>query len=238
MARIVTLASLRLQAQRRADMENSSFLGTQEWNDMINASAAELYDILTRVYEDYFQASFPFVTVSGQSAYPLPSDFYKLLGLDQQTGVNVNITCQPFEFAERNKFSPYNSSGQSFTVQYVPSCPLLVYDTDTFDGVNGWEEYIVVDVAIKALTKEESSTQELEAAKMALLKRIESSAPNRDAGMSGRVTDIHAIDPYFGLTSPAPAHYRVMAAISCSRLPSIHLGRAGYEDEAQAGSIL
>ena len=106
----------------------------------------------------------------------------------------------------------------------MPSCPLLVYDTDTFDGVNGWEEYIVVDVAIKALTKEESPTQELEAAKMALLKRIESSAPNRDAGMSGRVTDVHAIDPYFGLTSPAPAHYRIMGGNIVLKTPIYPFG--------------
>jgi hypothetical protein len=210
MARTVTLATLRQKAQQRADMENSTFLSASEWNGLISDSASELYDILVTVYEDYFQSSYAFTTASGTSSYPLPADFYKLLGLDQQAGTNQSVTCEPFEFAERNHYQLYNAAGTQFTLYYIPACPVLASDSDTFDGVNGWDEYIVIDAAIKAKVKEESDISELMAAKSAIMKRIEDSAPNRDAGMGGRVVDVHRIDPYYGLISPAPARYRIL----------------------------
>jgi hypothetical protein len=210
MARLVTLASLRQQSQQRADMENSTFLGTSEWNANINASAAELYDLLTTVYEDYFQDSITFTTVAGQDKYTLPSTFFKLLALDQQNGASMPTTCKPFEFAERNRFAKYNTVGQTFEVFFVPACPLLVLDTDTFDGVNGWDEYIVIDAAIKAKTKEETSIAELSKAKNDMIARIRASAPNRDAGMSGSVVDVSRIDPYAEFKNPSIARYRIM----------------------------
>jgi len=50
-------------------------------------------------------------------------------------------------------------------------------------------EYVSVDVAIKALEKEESSTTELRERKKALKKRIEEAAENRDAGLPATVSD-------------------------------------------------
>lgn len=58
----------------------------------------------------------------------------------------------------------------------------MLRDTDILDGVNGWEEYVTIDAAIKALRKEESDTSILMAEKAAMMKRILDSAPNRDAG--------------------------------------------------------
>lgn len=212
MARTVTLATLRQKAQQRADMENSTFLSTAEWNGLINDSAAELYDLLVDAYEDYFKSTYSFATTANTANYTLPADFYKFLGLEQVTGTNQTITCEPFEYAERNHYQLYNSAGITFNLDYVPACPLLVADTDTFDGVNGWEEYIVIDAAIKARIKEESDVTDLGAQKAAMAKRIEDSAPNRDAGMGGRVVDVHRIDPYYGLISPSPARYRILGS--------------------------
>ena len=61
--------------------------------------------------------------------------------------------------------------------------------TQTMDWVNGWEEYIVVDAAIKILGKEESDVQVLGGRKAALLGRIQSVAINRDQGEPGRTVD-------------------------------------------------
>jgi hypothetical protein len=189
MARTVTLAYLRQHAQERPDMVNATFIATSVWNDMINASASELYDLLTTVYEDYFSSSYDFSTLANTSSYDLP-------------------TCQPYEMAERNRFQDFNQANQKFSLLYVPACPRLVLDTDIFDGVNGWEEYIVVDVARKAKEKEESDTTELVNSKSALIKRIEDSAPNRNAGQPGRVTDIHRERTHFYNV----ARYRLMGS--------------------------
>lgn len=65
-------------------------------------------------------------------------------------------------------------------------------DLDIFDGINGWEEYIIIDTAIKMLVKEESPTvAELMAQKQNLIARIAIAAANRDAGSPKRITDIH-----------------------------------------------
>lgn len=58
------------------------------------------------------------------------------------------------------------------------------------DGISGWEEYPVVDVAIKCKDKEESSVDVLAARKAGLRKRIEETAINRDPGQPARTADV------------------------------------------------
>jgi|SRR5712664_17510 len=216
-----TLAFLRTAAKQRADMVNSSFLTDSEHNNNINASWAELYDILIQKYgNDFFYKSATFITDGLADNFALPTDFYKLLGADVQltTGVNpISITLRPFTFNERNRYSipnfqtwfgvtnlryriragtiwfiPLPSANQTVKIHYIPQLAPLVNDTDALpaatDGM-GWEEYIVIDAAIKALQKEESDVSVLEGQKMALIKRIESAAENRDAGSPATVAD-------------------------------------------------
>ena len=62
--------------------------------------------------------------------------------------------------------------------------------TQTIDCFSGWEEFIVVDCAIKALGKEESDVTVLGLRKDALVKRIEGIAANRDEGSPGKTVDV------------------------------------------------
>lgn len=85
-------------------------------------------------------------------------------------------------------------SGTASTAQVTSSATNLtggVVQVDC-DGVNGWEEYIVVDAAMKCLQKEESDVSVLMAEKSALKQRIEAMASNRDAGKPERITDVNA----------------------------------------------
>lgn len=84
---------------------------------------------------------------------------------------------------------PQTQAGQTVRLWYAPRPSVLMLDTDIIDGISGWEDYVIVDAAIKALTKEESPTQELTAMKMALLKRIEEAAENRNIGEPETVSD-------------------------------------------------
>ena len=211
MASTVTLASLRLQAQQRADQVNSSFLTTAEWNTNINASATELYDLLTTVYSDYYFNTYSFTTTSADT-YPLPSDFYKLVGVDQiiNPGTGQSISLKPYNFQERNSYTQFVGAATPMRLHYVPVMTKLVADADTFDGINGYEEYIVIDAAIKAMTKEESDTSQLKMDKEAMRKRIIDSAPPRDASKSDRITDIHQVDPFYYVSVPARYRYRLL----------------------------
>lgn len=193
MASLITLANLRLEAQQRADMENSTFLSTTEWNTLINKSAKELYDILVSVYEDYFEAESIFATVNAQESYPLPANFYKLLGADQIIANSQAVPLRPYEALNRNAFNSYTPAGLQIQLRYVPTLAPLVSDSDTFDGVNGWEEYVIVDAARKAAIKEESFelAGQLKADKADLKARIEAMAPDRDSGYGDRVNDVY-----------------------------------------------
>lgn len=78
---------------------------------------------------------------------------------------------------------------QNLTAPVVNQVVQVFSYTQTMDWINGWEEYIVVDAAIKMLGKEESDVTVLGGRKAALLGRIQSIAENRDQGEPGRTVD-------------------------------------------------
>jgi hypothetical protein len=84
---------------------------------------------------------------------------------------------------------PLASSGQTFRIQYAPRPLTLMQDTDTVDGVAGFEELIIIDAAIKAMQKEESDCSVLMAQKAEMLEQIEAAAANRDVGEPECVSD-------------------------------------------------
>lgn len=51
---------------------------------------------------------------------------------------------------------PAPGSSYSAVVWYLPVLPDLVNDADTFDGVAGWEEYIVWDVVCSVATRDQN----------------------------------------------------------------------------------
>lgn len=127
-----TLGQLRLQAQQRADRVNSNFLTTSEWNQNINKSYFELYDLLTTVYEDYYIApALMLVTDGSTQLYPLPDGinyngappFYKLMGVDcgLDNSGNAWVTLKKFNFIARNRYVYPNISSTFlgvFNLQY------------------------------------------------------------------------------------------------------------------------
>ena len=214
--RNTTLLKLRTQSRQRADKVNSGFILDDELNQYINNSIAELYDLLVASYgNDYYLTSYDFRTDGVNHDYDLPDDFYKLEGVDFYINASNFITLKPFQFNERARLQNGNNwaaitqvqgpryhikannisfmpmpSANNLTLHYVPVCPELLQDTDTFDGINGWEEYVIIDAAIKMLLKEESDVTVLNGQKMAITKRIEAMAENRDMGHSFRVGDV------------------------------------------------
>lgn len=113
------LGAIRLQAQQRADRVNSNFVTKSEWNEYINQSYFELYDLMVTTYEDYHMAdAFVFQTDGTTSTYPLPNGvvtdvnnvvarpYYKLLGVDLGLANNDNawVTLKKFDFIQRNRY--------------------------------------------------------------------------------------------------------------------------------------
>lgn len=198
-----TLLQLRDRCKQESDNVNQSFLSDAEWNTLINSSYQELYGLLAQKFgADYFVQSpstgYTFVTDGVNQFFALPSDFFKLLGIDVQVASPQQwVSLKPFAFADRNRLSVFNNpipmAGQTVRVFYVPRVTLLSADASvTVDAVDmsGWDEYIVIDAAMKALEKEESDIQAFVIRKQAILERIESEAANRDAGNPATIVDV------------------------------------------------
>ena len=217
-----TLSNIRDRCRQRADMVNSQFVSDTELLNFINASYAELYDLLVQTYEDYFVTSETFtLTTSDSGIRALPSGFYKLKGVDYSIGGEF-VTLYPYNWNTRNRWqrstNRYNLRGSdrkykilgsnlrieprddatgSYQLWYVPSYTALADDADNISSIitqNNWEEYIVIDAAIKMLEKEESNTAHLEREKKAFIKRVESAAGERDVDQPERVSDVGTHD--------------------------------------------
>lgn len=136
----MSLYELRLRAQQTADMVNSNFVSTTEWNSFARLAMYELYDLLIDDYEDYGIAS-P-VTIPTNSTtfqFPLPDgvtnylggvyggasgspaqSFYKLAGVDLQVNSSTVtpswVTLNRFMFIDRNEFVYPNSTSTIYGV--------------------------------------------------------------------------------------------------------------------------
>lgn len=226
-----TLAQLRTRILRKADMENSSFIGGEtgggdELKDYINESYRELYDLLVSKNQDFFvkEPAGTLTIASGDSSVSLPADFYKLMGLDRDLGGGDYVEVRPFNFAERNvtvrggarrggryarltrriigdkmHVRPEADAPGTYRIWYVPKVTVLSAEADTLAAtVTDWEEYVVVDCAIKCLLKEESDISALTKAKNDIIARIEVMAAQRDVGDVDRVADVQRSDYYAG----------------------------------------
>lgn len=220
-----TLSELRDRVRERADMENSTFISDSELNGYINQSLYELYDLLIGSYDDYFIKD-PVLTFSlsggdSSNSYNLPNDFYKLRGVDFNVGGDNWIDLDSFNFKERNRldgglrgsflrnanlkyrvfggkiyFRPQDGCAGNYRLWYIPKMTELTQDSDaTVDFLN-WEEYAVVDSAIKCLMKEESDPSKLLIEKQSLLSRIESMSGDRDAAGPEKVANVSSYGRY------------------------------------------
>lgn len=216
---IASLGYLRLQAQERADMVNSEFLSLTEWNRIITQSCKQLYDILMSKYGDeyYLQKTYTWTTSGADQLYPFPADFYKSflvevalnpndpnswVTLRQYQRIQQNLWNYPnvytfygitnlrYRFTGNNlQLVPISQAGQTVRMWYAPRPATLMADTDTFDGISGWEEYVIVRSAIKACIKEETDCADLKQELSDLEARIEAIAENRNVGEPQTVSD-------------------------------------------------
>jgi len=100
------------------------------------------------------------------------------------------------------KFIPSPTVSGTATLYYVPEAQQFATSGSGFMDVTvvtkapavafGYEEYVVVDAAIKCLQKEESDVQMLMVQKQQLKERIENAASNRDQGEPTAITDSRA----------------------------------------------
>lgn len=131
----MSLGQIRLNAQERADRVNSQFVTTPEWNQYINQSLFELYDLLIDSEPDRFITTPAQFNSNGSTfLYPLPDGaisftdlsgspytarpFYKLMGVDLAvtSANNAWVTIDRFQFINRNAYVYPNSNSTIYGV--------------------------------------------------------------------------------------------------------------------------
>lgn len=218
-----TLLQVRTLIRQLTNTENSQIVTDAELNSYINLDYQELYGLLVMSYGDnyYFQTPYQFTTDGTSLLYPLPTDFFKLRGVDLSlTGAaNSFVTLKQFNFRERNRLNnafipspsinvlqnvryelnggkimltPLAQAAQIIQIWYIPRCPNLSLDSDILDGVNGWEQYVIASVAQKVAVKQEEDYSPFSNQKAFLLARIKEEAAQRNAGDPSTVSDVYS----------------------------------------------
>lgn len=222
MASAVPLTSLIQSVRRRANIENqSAFITDAEITEYLNAGLASLYDMLVQAGgQPWFRNSYTITTTGNTSSYALPPDFYVMQSVDCLLG-NISsggiptITARPYMEFERNRYKYYPGwlfgtpiyyrlQGQQITfipapsgsfsviLNYYPTFVKLTNGDDSFDGVNGWEEYAVWKAVADCLGKDMSDPSYALGKAGELERKIVSMSELRDAGAPERMTESDA----------------------------------------------
>lgn len=69
-------------------------------------------------------------------------------------------------------------------------------DQTTFDGIAGWEEFVIIDSAIKAQIKQENDISGLVAQRSDMVEEIQSLSEGRDLGQAMHVSDVLGASSY------------------------------------------
>jgi hypothetical protein len=132
---------------------------------------------------------------------------------------------RPFNFGERNRgalqpqvnqtgvsldyryryhgtqlwLSPVPSAGGQVRLWYAPTMTVLVADGDSTTMLQpGWEELVVLEVAIKMMVKSQLDSSELQMMRAQEVQRLTEAVANRDAGAPSTVVDVYGAGSALG----------------------------------------
>ena len=215
----VTLAQIKSRARQKADMENSNFIEDPELLNYVNEAYYTWYDIIVAAFEDYYLSATPTefsLTTSDEGVFDLPADFYKLAGLDKaiDTGSNRFYTLRktPWRgrtrtedtfpryglvptvsyriFANKIQMTPMDAATGTYHLWYIPTAVPFVDDGDSIDTFNGFENLLIIDVAIKMLNKEETDPSLLLLERQRLTEAINQMRIDRDINNGERIEEV------------------------------------------------
>jgi hypothetical protein len=213
--RTYTWAEIRTRIRQRVNKEKSQFVTDSEIDTMIEEAYSDMYDILVNTNENYFISSTTLTLTAGVNTYSLPTDWYKLKGVDavrngfryqmdqvpwesrNKYNITTNYQSTPVEYAFYGNslyFLPTPNATFTVTVYYVPAPPKYVSDSTTVDGVAGFEQYIVNKAATMIRMKEEKDYTPYANAAMAALQRMVNSIQPRDFENAISITDVTYYD--------------------------------------------
>lgn len=199
---------------------------SQELLDNINGSIAEWVDEVRgctwsgQYWRRAHKQTIGPAATSDPFQTPLPPDFVSMTSVDIYLSTNTVISATMFQEEQRNTFrgsifgwvagqpifysiweknivfTPAPQSGFTVQLNYVPTAPILSQPDDTIDSINGLEEFIVLDAAIKCLIKmgETAMIPTLQGRLEQQRERIRAMVPRRDMTHAETVHQLEADD--------------------------------------------
>lgn len=220
MAKTFQLSEFRTEVRNRGEYR-SPYISDSELNSYINASVAHLYDILVEQDTSRYLTQGSISVVSGTESYSLPADFYKAVSVNlpansSPTGYvlarriewqerhyfNTNVTSQKESTAyairaDNIYFWPTPTWTDTVQLDYIPAYTTLTLDADTFDGVNGYEEWVITDVLVKCAAKASDDGRPWERQRALVEQRI-MRAGQRDQARPTTVANVQCYSGYLG----------------------------------------
>ncbi len=207
------------------DAELTNYINNSyyELYDMLVSAYGEDYFVAPALTFQTNGTDYKYALPNGANYSSAPA-LYKFLGLDLSLGNTPDswVTIRNFKFAERNRYSvpnfqsfygvtnlryrlegsdlvltPTPQGGQTLRLWYIPQLIPLSAPSDVMTPISGWDEYVIVDAAMKAKDKQESDVTVLLNQKLMLKQRIEGMSQNRDAGFPQRVGDTQYTDFWY-----------------------------------------
>lgn len=179
MARTRTLTQLLSDVRVEGDYNRSAVFTDTILTRWINQAIAKVYNLLAAQDPDLYAKEGSLSTVADQDHVNLPSDFYKLLRLDILTSSDTYARLFKYALVEENnyqeiigsataesryryhvqagklKLRPTPPTVDTLRIVYVPSVTDLASGSDTFDGINGYEDLVVQYALLRCDLREE-----------------------------------------------------------------------------------
>lgn len=209
MARSVLASAIISRARELADQETSTpstaFVDDTEALAQLNTSLGIWHGMLVKAVPERYETS-ETITATGASSYNLASDHFLTVGVDYQMSSTSWVPLPRILPQERTRFETTRDIAEGYylrgaTIVLLPAPPSGTYrhtyitcaptaiSSTSIDCVNGWESWLIYDLAIKMLTKEESDPAALLAKQAEIKMEMEAAAADREAASPMRVVD-------------------------------------------------
>ncbi len=219
MARARTLLELRTEVRALTDTVDDEHASDAIVNVWINQGIAELWRKLVLVGAHRYAVQDTISTTAGDQSYDLEDDFLSILSVWRVVGTqriplqNVNPVEAPYRNSDTRNAAGglprywipgggIDGSGTQIYFDpdpgtfpygswYIQTAQLLAADDDAFDGICGFEDWVVLYAALRVFIRQQDPEQAGIAAEMARIESsITASAARRDVGHAPRIADV------------------------------------------------
>lgn len=210
----VTWTELEARIRQRSDNEYASgnFVEPSELLILANVARKQLFGMLVEAGLHSVAETEYTIPVDGSLNYALPDDCFAVSGVFRVESesylplrrhsqrIHPRDSVESVATSYRNhgmlenavlELNPRVDSG-TYIMRYIGVPTDLAVGADTMDGVLGWEEWVVLDVARKVLTKEKiwEAVSSIRGDQLMLAQEIRSQAADRDMQEGIQIADV------------------------------------------------